>query len=57
MQEILEWFTHMENTKPLALILFFVTFVGVLAYLFIGKERSEAIERQKYIPLDDDRNN
>jgi len=57
MQEILEWFTHMENTKPLALILFFVTFVGILAYLFIGKERSEEIERQKYIPLDDDRNN
>jgi len=57
MQEIFEWFTHMENTKPLALILFFVTFVGILAYLFIGKERSEEIERQKYIPLDDDRNN
>jgi len=57
MAEIFEWFTHMENTKPFALVLFFVTFIGILAYLFVGKERSEQIENQKYIPLDDDSNN
>ena len=54
MQELFEWFTHMENTKPLALVLYFVTFVGILAYLFVGRQRSENIERHKYIPLDDD---
>jgi cbb3-type cytochrome oxidase subunit 3 len=57
MQEFFEWFTHMENTKPLALVLNFVVFVGILAYLFVGKQRSERIENQKYLPLDDDSNN
>lgn len=57
MQELFEWFTHMENTKPFALVLFFITFVIILASLFISKERGEQIERHKYIPLDDDSNN
>ncbi|MBI1423593.1 MAG: CcoQ/FixQ family Cbb3-type cytochrome c oxidase assembly chaperone [Gammaproteobacteria bacterium] len=54
MQEFFEWFTHMENTKPFALVLYFVTFVGILVYLFLGRERSERIESHKNIPLDDD---
>ena len=57
MQEFFEWFTHMENTKPLALVMFFVLFIIILGYLFIGKERSEKIEQYKNIPLDDDSNN
>ena len=57
MQEFFEWFTHMENTKPLALVMFFVLFIIILGYLFIGKERSEKIEQDKNIPLDDDSNN
>ncbi len=56
MQEFFEWFTHMENTKPLALVLNFVLFIGILAYLFVGKQRSQQIENQKYLPLDDDSN-
>jgi len=56
MQEFFEWFTHMENTKPFALVLYFATFIGILAYLFIGRQRGEEIERHKYIPLDDDSN-
>jgi len=54
MQEFLAWFTHMENTKPLALVLNFAVFIGILAYLFIGKKRSQSFERHKYIPLDDE---
>jgi len=57
MQEFFEWFTHMENTKPLALVLFFVLFVVILAYLFVGRGRSEQFEQYKNIPLDDDSNN
>ena len=57
MQELFDWFTHMENTKPLALVLYFVTFVGIVAYVFVGKQRSQSIERHKYIPLDDDDTN
>jgi cbb3-type cytochrome oxidase subunit 3 len=57
MQAFFEWFTHMEHTKPLALVLNFIVFVGILAYLFVGKQRSERIENQKYLPLDDDDSN
>lgn len=54
MNEFFEWFTHMENTKPFALILFFITFIGIIAFVYMGKQRSEEIENQKFIPLDDD---
>ncbi len=50
----LEWFTHMENTKPFALVLFFVTFVGIILYIFTGKKRAERLESYKHIPFDDD---
>jgi cbb3-type cytochrome oxidase subunit 3 len=57
MQELFNWFTHMENTKPFALVLFFITFVGIIAYLYLGRQRGEDYERFKNIPLDDDGNN
>lgn len=51
----LMWFTRMENSKPLALMLFFSAFCGVLFYVFAGKRRAERLESYKYIPfLDDD---
>ena len=50
----LMWFTHMENSKPLALVLFFSVFCGVLIYVFTGKQRGQRLESYKYIPLDDD---
>jgi len=55
MFEWLEWFTHMENSKPFALVVLFVGFVGVIFYLFTGKKRGERLESYKNIPfLDDD---
>ncbi|MFZ1325699.1 MAG: cbb3-type cytochrome c oxidase subunit 3 [Candidatus Contendobacter sp.] len=48
------WFTRMENSKPLALILFFGAFCGVLLYVFTGKKRGQRLESYKYIPFDDD---
>jgi cbb3-type cytochrome oxidase subunit 3 len=45
----------MENTKPLALVIFFVVFVGILLYVFTGKKRSQRLESYKNIPfLEDD---
>jgi len=44
----------MENTKPLALVIFFVTFVGILLYVFTGKKRSERLESYKDIPILED---
>lgn len=54
MADFFAWFTHMENTKPLALVLFFITFVGILLYVFTGRRRRERLESYKYIPLADD---
>jgi len=55
MFEWLTWFTRMENTKPFALVLFFVTFILIILYIFTGKKRSQRLESYKNIPLDDDK--
>jgi cbb3-type cytochrome oxidase subunit 3 len=54
MREFFDWFTHMENTKPLSLVLLFVTFVGIVLYVYSNRKRSKRLENYKYIPLDDD---
>ena len=52
---MMEWLSQMENTKPLALVIFFVVFVGILLYVFTGKKRSKRLESSKNIPfLEDD---
>ncbi|MBK8509392.1 MAG: cbb3-type cytochrome c oxidase subunit 3 [Candidatus Competibacter sp.] len=48
------WFTHMENSKPLALLLFFGAFCGIILYVFTGKQRAKRLESYKYIPFDDE---
>lgn len=47
----------MENTKPLALLLFFVTFVLIIVYVYFGKKRSERLESYKNIPFEDEDEN
>ena len=54
MPEWLLWFTRFENSKVVALLLFFFTFCGILIYVYSGKKRSERLESYKYIPLRDD---
>ena len=54
MPEWLLWFTHLENSKIVALLLFFFTFCGILIYVYTGKKRSERLESYKYMPLLDD---
>lgn len=51
---MIEWLSNMENTKPLALVIFFVTFVGILIYVFTNKNRSKRLESYKNIPFMDD---
>ena len=56
MTGMMEWLSQMENTKPLALVIFFVVFVAILLYVFTGKKRSKRLESYKNIPfLEDDR--
>lgn len=52
--EWLMWFTKLENTKILGLLIFFVTFCAILFFVFGSKERGERLESYKYMPLQDD---
>jgi cbb3-type cytochrome oxidase subunit 3 len=52
--EWLDWFSKPENTKPLALLIFFVTFVGIVLYVYGSKKRSKRLESYKDIPFLDD---
>jgi len=54
MPEWMLWFTKFENSKVVALLLFFVTFCGILLYIYTGKKRGQRLESYKYIPLQDD---
>ncbi len=57
MFEWLSWFTHMENTKPFVLVIFSITFVLILVYVFTNRNRSKRLESYKNIPFQDDEKN
>ena len=57
MFEWLSWFTRMENTKPFVLVLFSITFVLIILYVFTNRNRSKRLESYKNIPFDDDDKN
>jgi cbb3-type cytochrome oxidase subunit 3 len=48
------WFTKPENTKPLGLIIFFVTFIGIVIYVYGSKKRGQKLECYRDIPFLDD---
>ena len=51
----MDWFAHPENTKPLGLLIFFITFCLILIYVFGSRKRGEKLESHKNIPfLDED---
>lgn len=52
--EWLEWFTHFENTKPLALLIFFTLFVLVVIYVYGSRGRGSRLEDYKNVPFLDD---
>ncbi len=53
-ESIFEWFTRLENTKPFALVLFFITFVGIIIYVYSNKKRNKRLESYKNIPFEED---
>ena len=53
----LSWFTRMENTKPFVLVLFTITFVAIIVYVFTNRNRSKRLESYKNIPFDDEEEN
>lgn len=50
----LSWFTMMEHTKPLVLVLFSITFTGILIYVLGGKKRGQRLESAKYVIFDEE---
>ena len=48
------WFTSLENTKPVSMVLFFLAFLLILYYLYGNKDRGERLESYKNMPLTDD---
>ncbi|HUW51161.1 MAG TPA: cbb3-type cytochrome c oxidase subunit 3 [Sulfuricella sp.] len=52
--ELLMWFTKLENTKPLGLLIFFFTFCAILFYVFGNRERGERLESYKNLPFQDE---
>ncbi len=51
----MEWFANPENTKPLGLLIFFVTFCLIVLWVYGSRKRGEKLEEHKHIPfLDDD---
>jgi len=54
LSEIFDWFTHLENTKPFALVLFCITFIGIIVYVYSNKKRNQRLESYKNIPFEED---
>ena len=48
------WFSKPENTKPVALIIFLVTFIGIVLYVYGNRKRSERLESYRDMPFMDE---
>lgn len=52
---MIAWLSNPSNAKSLALVIFFVTFVGIVLWVYGSKQRGKKLESYKNIPfLDDD---
>ena len=55
LNDIFEWFMVMANNKAATLIIFVVTFLAIIIYVYGSKNRSKRLETYRNIPfLDDD---
>mgnify|MGYP005750350441 CR=1 FL=1 len=54
MADFFQWLGRLENSKIVALLIFFVTFCAILLYVFTGKKRRQRLESYKYIPFADE---
>ncbi|MGC9457042.1 MAG: cbb3-type cytochrome oxidase subunit 3 [Halothiobacillaceae bacterium] len=53
--DIWNWLGDLGNSKQLALVIFFSTFVAIVLYVYTGRKRRDRLESYKDIPfLDDD---
>ena len=55
LNDIFDWFMVMSNNKSFTLVVFVITFIAIIAYVYGSKKRSERLETYRNIPfLDDD---
>ena len=55
LNDIFDWFMVMANNKSVTLVIFVVTFLAIIIYVYGSKKRSERFETYRNIPfLDDD---
>ncbi len=58
MSEILAWLadahTDLQKAGQIALVIFLLTFCGILVYVLTGKKRKARFDSYRYIPLDDE---
>jgi cbb3-type cytochrome oxidase subunit 3 len=52
--DFLLWFTRPENAKPLALVIFLTTFIGIVLYVYGNRRRGERLESYGEMPFLDD---
>ena len=48
------WILDLGNSKTVALLIFFATFVGIVIYVYSSRQRSERLESYRYMPLMDE---
>lgn len=56
MNDVINWFMDLANSKSVGLVIFFVTFVAIIIYVYGSKSRSERLETYRNIPFMDDEN-
>jgi len=48
------WILDLGNSKTVALLIFFTTFVGIVIYVYSSRRRGERLESYRYLPLMDE---
>ncbi len=48
------WILDLGNSKTVALLIFFATFVGIVIYVYSSRRRGERLESYRYLPLMDE---
>jgi len=52
---MIAWLSNPSNAKSLALVIFFITFVAIVVWVYGSKQRGKKLESYKHIPfLDED---
>ncbi|MBO0613525.1 MAG: hypothetical protein RL122_1019 [Pseudomonadota bacterium] len=48
------WILDLGNSKTVALLIFFTTFMGIVIYVYSSRKRGERLESYRYMPLMDE---